>query len=143
MYSEMSFSGSALSRCKSCATTRFATWSSIGVPRKMIRSLSSLEYMSNSRSPRAVCSITIGISGISPNPTGRGPWVLALFAALVLAAPAGAMTSHAGLPADQHLVMDKGPSGLEHVLTGVAGKHNYLLGGYGDDTIYGGNSGDV
>jgi hypothetical protein len=53
------------------------------------------------------------------------------------------MTSHAGWPADQHLVMDKGPSGLEHVLTGVAGKHNYLLGGYGDDTIYGGNSGDV
>jgi hypothetical protein len=53
------------------------------------------------------------------------------------------MTSHAGWPADQHLVMDKGPAGLEHVLTGVAGKHNYLLGGYGDDTIYGGNSGDV
>ena len=38
----MSFSGSWLSRCSSCATTRFATWSSIGVPRKMIRSFSSL-----------------------------------------------------------------------------------------------------
>ena len=29
------------------------------------------------------------------------------------------------------------------MLTGVNGKHNYLLGGYGDDTIYGGDSGDV
>ena len=34
--------------------------------------------------------------------------------------------------------MDKGPAGRHHVLVGVDGKHNYLLGGYGDDTIYGG-----
>ncbi len=69
---------------------------------------------------------------------------LALLATLVLAAAcATAMTSHAGWPADEHLVMDKGPAGQEHVLTGVNGKHNYLLGGYGNDTIYGGDSGDV
>jgi hypothetical protein len=54
-----------------------------------------------------------------------------------------AMTSHAGWPRNQHLVMDKGPAGLEHVLRGRPGVHNYLLGGYGNDTIYGGDSGDV
>ena len=69
---------------------------------------------------------------------------LALLATLVLAAPpATAMTSHAGWPRDEHLVMDRGPAGKQHVLRGVEGKHNYLLGGYGDDTIYGGDSGDV
>jgi hypothetical protein len=67
----------------------------------------------------------------------------ALLAALALAPSAGAMTSHAGWPADQHLIMDKGPAGQEHTLTGVNGQHNYLLGGYGNDTIYGSDSGDV
>jgi hypothetical protein len=61
----------------------------------------------------------------------------------VLASSASAMTSHAGWPADEHLVMDKGPAGKANTLVGVPGKHNYLLGGYGDDTIYGGDSGDV
>jgi hypothetical protein len=69
--------------------------------------------------------------------------LLALLSALVLAASATAMTSHAGWPSDQHLVMDKGPAGRTNTLTGVAGQHNYLLGGYGNDTIYGGDSGDV
>jgi hypothetical protein len=59
------------------------------------------------------------------------------------ATSAAAMTSHAGWPADQHLVMDKGPAGLSHTLTGVPGEHNYLLGGYGNDTIIGGQAGDV
>jgi hypothetical protein len=67
--------------------------------------------------------------------------VLALV--LALAVSARAMTSHAGWPPDEHLVMDKGPAGKANVLTGVPGKHNYLLGGYGDNTIYGGDSGDV
>ena len=40
MYREMSLSGSVASRCKSCATTELATWSSICSPRKMMRSLS-------------------------------------------------------------------------------------------------------
>jgi hypothetical protein len=61
----------------------------------------------------------------------------------VLAQPTTAMTSHAGWPRDEHLVMDHGPAGRSNTLYGVDGKHNYLLGGYGDDTIYGGDSGDV
>ena len=77
------------------------------------------------------------------HPTVRRRLLLALLAFLVLAAPAAAMTSHAGWPEDQHLVMDRGPAGLQHVLTGREGVHNYLLGGYGDDTIYGANAGDV
>jgi hypothetical protein len=68
---------------------------------------------------------------------------LALLACLSFAASAYAMTSHAGWPADQRLVMDKGPAGRQNTLTGKQGVHNYLLGGYGDDTIDGGNAGDV
>jgi Ca2+-binding RTX toxin-like protein len=68
---------------------------------------------------------------------------VALTGALAVAVPAVAMTSHAGWPANQHLVMDRGPAGRHHVLRGVADRHNYLLGGYGDDTIYGGDAGDV
>src|SRR5579884_1247401 len=64
MYSEMSLSGSSDSRCRSWATIRFAIWSSTGVPRKMIRSLSRRLYMSKARSPREVCSPTIGTSGL-------------------------------------------------------------------------------
>jgi RTX calcium-binding nonapeptide repeat (4 copies) len=85
----------------------------------------------------------MGISGISLHPSGRGQIVLALLATLALAAPAAASTSHAGWPSDQHLVMDMGPAGRHHVLAGRRNVHNYLLGGYGDDTIYGGNAGDV
>jgi hypothetical protein len=59
------------------------------------------------------------------------------------AIPALAMTSHAGWPADQQLAMDKGPAGQQHVLVGRRNVHNYLLGGYGNDTIYGGSAGDV
>ena len=38
-----------------------ATWSSTAVPRKMIRSLSRREKMSQPRSPRWVCSMTVGM----------------------------------------------------------------------------------
>jgi len=68
---------------------------------------------------------------------------LALLACLALASAATAMTSHAGWPRNEHLVMDRGPAGRSNVLTGINGVHNYLLGGYGNDTIYGGDSGDV
>ena len=78
-----------------------------------------------------------------PHPIARRHCVLALVVFLLVASPAAAMTSHAGWPSDQHLVMDKGPASQTNVLTGVDGVHNYLLGGYGNDTIYGGNSGDV
>jgi hypothetical protein len=91
---------------------------------------------------------TAGIPGPMRAPRLHDPRFRALAAsalAVVLgfAAPALAMTSHAGWPPDQHLVMDHGPAGREHVLEGVRHRHNYLLGGYGDDTIYGGEAGDV
>src|SRR5882672_6387160 len=165
--------------------------------------------MSNSRSPRAVRSMTIGISGMrrtlavaasaargfparrphegrhwphvrvrgcrvsgnardddaqlqldepalphmNPRPSRKYPRLpaavavgtlatLALLAALALAA-ASASTSHAGWPPKEYLLMDKGPAGRHHVLVGRPNRHNWLLGGYGNDTIYGGEAGDV
>jgi hypothetical protein len=73
----------------------------------------------------------------------RSILALALLIGLAFAASASAMTSHAGWPPNQHLVMDKGPAGRSNTLVGKDGVHNYLLGGYGNDTIYGGNAGDV
>jgi hypothetical protein len=78
-----------------------------------------------------------------PSRRFRSISLLALLIALAFASCAAAMTSHAGWPADQHLVMDRGPAGRHNTLTGKAGVHNYLLGGYGDDTVYGGSAGDV
>ena len=57
----MSLSGSSLSRNSSWAMMMLATWSSTAVPRKMIRSLSRREKMSQPRSPRWVCSMTVGM----------------------------------------------------------------------------------
>ena len=54
-----------------------------------------------------------------------------------------ASTSEAGWPAKQCLKMDKGPAGRRHTLVGLNGAHNWLLGGYGSDTIIGGDRGDV
>ena len=51
----MSLSGFSDSRCSSWAQIRFAIVSSIGVPRKMMCSLSRREYRSKARSPRLVC----------------------------------------------------------------------------------------
>jgi hypothetical protein len=52
-------------------------------------------------------------------------------------------TSEAGWPAKQCLKMDKGGWGFHHTLVGKRGVHNWLLGGYGNDTIIGGDVGDV
>jgi hypothetical protein len=52
-------------------------------------------------------------------------------------------TSWAGWPAKECLKMDKGPAGRTHTLVGLNGVHNWLLGGYGSDTIIGGDHGDV
>src|SRR5689334_3645591 len=52
---------SSPSRNSSWAITTLATLSSISVPRNTMRSLSSREYRSQPRSPRWVCSITVGI----------------------------------------------------------------------------------
>ena len=54
-----------------------------------------------------------------------------------------AEASHAGWPPDECLKMDKGSSGLSHTLVGLKHVHNWLLGGYGNDTIYAGEAGDV
>lgn len=54
-----------------------------------------------------------------------------------------AEASHEGWPQDECLKMDKGPSGLTHTIVGLEHVHNWLLGGYGDDTIFGGGDGDV
>jgi hypothetical protein len=82
-----------------------------------------------------------------PRRLRRAALVAAITAMAAMAAtsavPGLAMTSHAGWPPDQHLAMDKGPAGHNNVLDGKRGVHNYLLGGYGNDTIYGGNAGDV
>ena len=80
---------------------------------------------------------------MTPRPHLMAATIAALASTLALAGGATAMTSHAGWPPDEHLVMDKGPAGHQHVLRGTADKHNYLLGGYGNDTIYGGQAGDV
>jgi RTX calcium-binding nonapeptide repeat (4 copies) len=56
---------------------------------------------------------------------------------------ATAMASHAGWPADECLKMDKGPPGRAHTIVGLKDVHNWLLGGYGNDTIIAGDHGDV
>jgi RTX calcium-binding nonapeptide repeat (4 copies) len=54
-----------------------------------------------------------------------------------------AEASHDGWPRDECLKMDKGPVGLSHTLVGLRRVHNWLLAGYGNDTIFGGDDGDV
>jgi len=54
-----------------------------------------------------------------------------------------AEANHAGWPAEECLKMDKGPAGRSHTLVGLEHVHNWLLGGYGNDTIFGGDDGDV
>jgi RTX calcium-binding nonapeptide repeat (4 copies) len=54
-----------------------------------------------------------------------------------------ASTSEAGWPPKECLKMDKGRAGVRHTIVGLNGVHNWLLGGYGNDTIIGGDRGDV
>jgi Ca2+-binding RTX toxin-like protein len=77
-----------------------------------------------------------------------GLYVAYCASSLALAAKSGpragtAMANHTGWPAVQCLKMDKGTYGFSHTLVGLPNVHNFLLGGYGDDTIWGGNDGDV
>jgi RTX calcium-binding nonapeptide repeat (4 copies) len=65
---------------------------------------------------------------------------------VLLLVPAGALAA-ADRGAWPHingkLVIDHGPPGSHRIMHGDANRHNELLGGYGNDTIYGGNAGDV
>jgi Ca2+-binding RTX toxin-like protein len=73
-------------------------------------------------------------------------WRLGGVCALALLCMTGvgqATAVHAGWPTIGNLLIDKDTSGGSHVLRGAPGVHNELLGGYGSDTLYGGNAGDV
>jgi hypothetical protein len=62
-------------------------------------------------------------------------------AALVVAAAARATASHAGWPhTTRHVGHPNNESGL---MRGLDGRHNLLLGGDGNDTIWAGDDGDV
>src|SRR4051794_40043341 len=104
MYIAMSRSGSSDSRWRSWATTRFATWSSIGSPRKTTRSRSSREEMSKERSPRESCSTTMGTRG-----TG-----------LLLSLATGEPVEN-GAPGEAPLVPDPTPRELSLVREGLDG----------------------
>jgi RTX calcium-binding nonapeptide repeat (4 copies) len=54
-----------------------------------------------------------------------------------------AEANHEGWPTDECLKMDKGPAGRSHMIVGMKRVHNWLLGGYGNDTIFAGDDGDV
>jgi hypothetical protein len=54
-----------------------------------------------------------------------------------------AEADHEGWPRDECLKMDKGSAGLSHTIVGLRHVHNWLLGGYGNDTIFAGDAGDV
>ncbi len=54
-----------------------------------------------------------------------------------------AEANHEGWPRDECLKMDKGPAGDSHTLIGLEHIHNWLLGGYGNDTLFAGDAGDV
>jgi Ca2+-binding RTX toxin-like protein len=72
-------------------------------------------------------------------PGGEEVASVAAFEPLAVVAEA----NHTGWPADECLKMDKGPAGFSHTLLGLKDVHNWLLGGYGNDTLYAGERGDV
>src|SRR5437868_15127868 len=75
MYMLISFFGLSASRKSNCATTSVDTPSSIPPVMKTIRSLRRREKMSYARSPRLVCSTTMGTRAIVVSvrdPTSRG-----------------------------------------------------------------------
>jgi hypothetical protein len=69
--------------------------------------------------------------------------LLALVACALLACTGTALAeaNHTGWPSQEH--HEGHPNNESGVMRGEEGVHNYLLGGGGNDTIYGGNDGDV
>ena len=75
--------------------------------------------------------------------TRRLTRLLAMFACAVLVCAGTALgeANHTGWPQQEH--HEGHPNNESGVMRGEEGVHNYLLGGGGNDTIYGGNDGDV
>jgi hypothetical protein len=71
------------------------------------------------------------------------PIAMSAIACLAVAVPAVAATSHAGWPPNENTVTENVAPGTAATLVGKPNVHNYLLGKYGNDTIIGGNDGDV
>jgi hypothetical protein len=106
--------------------------------------------------PPAASELLSGEGRLTPPPLERplahghmedGLWVAYCPTDGVLArhtpSASAAVADHTGWPALQCLKMDKGSYGRAHTLVGLNGVHNFLLGGYGNDRIWGGNDGDV
>jgi RTX calcium-binding nonapeptide repeat (4 copies) len=77
----------------------------------------------------------------SPRFARTAPTLAGLTALLAPAAAALAMASHAGWPHTTHHVGH--PNNESGVIRGLDGRHNLLLGGDGNDTIWAGDAGDV
>src|SRR5919106_6340329 len=135
----MSLSGSSASRKSIWAITRFASSSSMNVGRKMIRSLSRREKMSKARSPRGVCSITMGTRAIVPSFGRAGALLMDLRLADQVFEDhplAEASTQHVEVAALLHHTPNRrggalaGPGDLLHLglEVGLAGGHSLLAG---------------
>ena len=116
-----------------------ATAASSSSPRARAAAVSQEEAAQISRDNRGVY--------VAFCPSGQEPASIASTASAA-SASAGpraqvAEANHEGWPSDECLKMDKGPSGGVHTLVGLAHVHNWLLGGYGNDTLYAGDRGDV
>jgi hypothetical protein len=80
------------------------------------------------------------------NPADNGLYVAycpATAAASLVPKATAALANHSGWPAEECLKMDKGTYGRSHTLIGAKSVHNWLLGGYGNDTVWAGSKGDV
>jgi len=84
-----------------------------------------------------------GLRGTAPNDRGLQVSFCPYLPRRARPSASAANTSERGWPKKECLKMDKAPPGRTHTLVGLDGVHNWLLGGYGNDTIIGGNHGDV
>jgi hypothetical protein len=98
---------------------------------------------SNPLLPAVVTDSLSAVAGSNPNDVGLYVAFCPRPAAASSLRASAAGTSEKGWPPKQCLKMDKGPAGRHHTIVGERGVHNWLLGGYGSDTIIGGDIGDV
>ncbi len=122
---------------------RVNAWLPVGIPALLAPALLTLSLVTPGPPPAAAGPVAPG-----PRAAAAGGWLYVSFcpghhARRGRKKAHKADTSHAGWPPDQCLKMDKGPAGPSHTIDGQKGVHNWLLGGYGNDTIVGGDLGDV